>query len=102
MSRNLCAEVLTPGPQDGAVFGEQTFQGVIKAEWGHEETVTLAQSDRRPYYKRRSGPRRGQRDDYSRSLGEDGIYMPGREASGVTSPADAMISRTGRRYTPIV
>ena len=84
------------------MFGEQTFQGVIKAEWGHEETVTLAQSDRRPYYKRRSGPRRGQRDDYSRSLGEDDIYMPGREASGVTSPADAMISRTGRRYTPIV
>lgn len=37
MSLESCAEVLTPGPQDEAVFGEQTFQGVIKAEWGHEE-----------------------------------------------------------------
>ena len=45
------------------MFGEQTFQGVIKAEWGHGEMVTLAQSDRRAYYKGRSGPRHGQMDD---------------------------------------
>lgn len=76
------------------MFGEQTFQGVIKAEWGHREIGSHWPSLTGILIVRGNQDPARQRDDYSRSLGGDGICMPGGRPPRVTSPADAMISRT--------